>query len=86
MPDFHPGSSLDLGPRGRAQLQRRPRGDARGILPTLQMDFAAPSPPVLSIFHRSADPEPWPGRSCLPLNYFTRPIYLRALCQGPFKP
>lgn len=48
--------------------------------------FSAPSPPVLSIFHRSADPEPRPGRSCLPLNYFTRSIYLQALCQGPFKP
>lgn len=85
---FPPGLQLGFRTVGLSPApgQCWPRGDARSILPTLQTGFGAPSPPMLSIFHRSADPEPRPGRSCLPLNYFTRSIYLQGICQGPFKP
>lgn len=43
----------------------------------------AVSPPTCFIFHCTADPGAPNG--FLPLNYFTRSIYLQAVCQRPFK-
>lgn len=43
----------------------------------------AVSPPKCFIFHCTADPGAPNG--FLPLNYFTRSIYLQAVCQRPFK-
>lgn len=50
--------------------------------PLLQKSQAT-SPPTCFIFHCAADPGA--PNSFLPLNYFTRSIYLRAVCQRPFK-